>query len=93
MAAGTIGIRPSHADVGAYAFLAAGALALLGALTAAARRTPMWVWLVPLLLVASVLFVNTETPRFRVPVDPFVLMLAALAVAAGCERLRPRAGA
>jgi hypothetical protein len=93
MAAGTIGIRPSHADVGAYAFLAAGTLALLGALTAAARRTPMWVWLVPLLLVASVLFVNTETPRFRVPVDPFVLMLAALAVAAGCERLRPRAGA
>jgi 4-amino-4-deoxy-L-arabinose transferase-like glycosyltransferase len=89
--AGTIGARPEHADAGVYAFFVVAVLALLGAVTPAARRAPVWLWLVPVLLVASVVFVNTETPRFRVPVDPFLLMLAALAVGAAGARPRGRA--
>lgn len=87
----TIGVRADRvADAGVYAFFAVAVLAVLGALTAAVRRVPLWVWLVPVLLVASVVFVNTETPRFRVPVDPFLIMLAALALgAAGGRRQTP----
>ena len=40
-------------------------------------RAPTWVWLVPLLLALSVVLVNVETPRFREPVDPFLILLAA----------------
>jgi hypothetical protein len=31
-----------------------------------------------------------ETPRYRSPVDPFVILLAALAVTAAARRLRHR---
>ncbi len=53
-------------------------LALVGAFTGLARRAPRWLWLTPLLLYLSVVFVNAETPRFRAPIDPFLIMLAAL---------------
>jgi 4-amino-4-deoxy-L-arabinose transferase-like glycosyltransferase len=88
LAAGSIGARPGHADVGRLAFWAIGLLALAGAFTAPARRAPAWLWLAPALLVLSVLWVNTETPRFRIATDPWLLLLAALAVVAALERLR-----
>ncbi len=43
------------------------------------RAAPKWVWVVPLLLALSVVLVNVETPRFREPVDPFLILLAAAA--------------
>lgn len=55
------------------------ALALGGVLTRAARRAPKWVWLVPLCLATSI-FV-TGFVRFRAPIDPFLVLLAALALA------------
>jgi 4-amino-4-deoxy-L-arabinose transferase-like glycosyltransferase len=51
-------------------------LALGGLLSRAARRAPRWLWLVPLCLLTSV-FV-TGFIRFRAPIDPFLVMLAAL---------------
>ncbi len=42
----------------------------------------------PLLFAISVVLVNVETPRFREPVDPFLIMLAACALAAAVGRLR-----
>lgn len=54
-------------------------LALGGLLTRPARQVPRWLWLVPLCLATSV-FV-TGFIRFRAPIDPFLVMLAALAVA------------
>jgi 4-amino-4-deoxy-L-arabinose transferase-like glycosyltransferase len=54
-------------------------LALGGLLTRRAWRVPRWLWLVPLCLATSV-FVSGFI-RFRAPIDPFLVMLAALAVA------------
>jgi hypothetical protein len=51
-------------------------LALLGALAPAARRAPAWVWLVPVLMLSTIAVLATN--RFRAPIDPFILMLAAL---------------
>jgi 4-amino-4-deoxy-L-arabinose transferase-like glycosyltransferase len=62
------------------------ALAIGGAATAAARRAPWWVWLVPLSMVATVFVVGYL--RFRAPVDPFVVMLAALGAVALIDRVR-----
>ena len=63
-------------------------LALAGAFTRLARSAPKWVWAVPLLLALSVVVVNVETPRFREPVDPFLILLAAAGVATLVARLR-----
>jgi hypothetical protein len=70
-----------------YGFYPLGVLALAGLLTRRARRAPKWLWLIPLCLATSV-FV-TGFIRFRSPLDPFLIMLAALSLATVYER-RPR---
>jgi len=40
------------------------------------------------LLALSVVLVNVETPRFREPVDPFLILLAAAGLATLIARLR-----
>jgi hypothetical protein len=62
-------------------------LALGGLLTRRARRAPRWLWLIPVCLATSV-FV-TGFIRFRSPIDPFLVMLAAVAVAALTDRRSP----
>ena len=56
------------------------AFAALGLATGAARGTPRAFWLAPSLLLATTLLVNAETPRFRAPIDPFLILLAVAAV-------------
>lgn len=51
-------------------------LAIGGLFDRRARRVPRWFWLVPLLL-ATTLFVSGFI-RFRAPIDPFLVMLAAI---------------
>jgi hypothetical protein len=75
----TLSLPRWTASVSGVAFLAFLALALAGAFTRAARAAPRWLWLMPVLMLASVVFVVGET-RFRAPIDPFVILLAALAV-------------
>ncbi len=75
------------ARAGVVAFWVLCLLAIAGAFTSAARHAPLWLWGVPLLLAISVVLVNVETPRFREPVDPFVVLLAACAVATAIEKL------
>jgi hypothetical protein len=53
------------------------ALAVTG--VAAVRRRPAF-WLGPAALLAVTLLVNAETPRFRAPLDPFLILLAAYSV-------------
>jgi len=77
----TLSLPRWTADVSGVAFLLFLALAGAGAFTAAARAAPRWLWLMPVLMLLSVMFVVGET-RFRAPIDPFVVLLAALAVAA-----------
>ena len=82
---------------GVFCFWIFALLALAGATTKAAAAAPLWVWLIPLLLYLSVVFLVVETPRYRTGIDPFIVMLAALAVTqrrrtprASADRARPR---
>ena len=78
--ASTISVTSGWATAGVICFWVFTLLALAGAFTRAARRTPLFVWLIPLLLYLSVVFLVVETPRYRTGIDPFVVMLAALAL-------------
>jgi 4-amino-4-deoxy-L-arabinose transferase-like glycosyltransferase len=89
----SIGLSVSTARTGLVAFWIMCCLALAGAFTPAARRGPRWLWLVPVLMALSVLFVNVETPRFREPVEPFLVLLAACAVGTALHRRAGRPAA
>ena len=78
--ASAISLPIGVARVGVISFWVLCLLALAGAFTKLVRTAPRWLWAVPLLLGLSVVLVNVETPRFRAPVDPFLLLLAAAAV-------------
>jgi 4-amino-4-deoxy-L-arabinose transferase-like glycosyltransferase len=88
-----IGVPRSTARVGVLGFWVVLVLAAAGAFTAAARRAPRWLWVAPVLLYLSVVFVNAETPRFRAPIDPFLIMLAGCALATALSRARARPSA
>lgn len=79
------------ADAGVIVFwvVTAAALAALAAprMRRVVRRAPGAVWLAPGLLALSALLVIGETPRFRAPVDPFIVLLAAAGLA-GLGRAR-----
>jgi 4-amino-4-deoxy-L-arabinose transferase-like glycosyltransferase len=76
------GIPTNNAGTGVVSFWIVCLLALAGAFTRLVRAAPKWIWWVPLLLALSVVLVNVETPRFRAPVDPFLILLASAALAA-----------
>ena len=86
--AATVSIRPGWANRGVYCFWVFAVLAIAGAFTSAARRAPWYVWAFPALMYLSVVFLVVETPRYRSPIDPFVILLAALAVSAAGRRAR-----
>ena len=65
-------------------------LALGGAVLLVRRRTgPVWLWLIPALLFAGYV-VWLGTPRYRVPVDAFLTIPAAIALVAIVSRARSR---
>jgi 4-amino-4-deoxy-L-arabinose transferase-like glycosyltransferase len=75
--ASTIDVPETVADA-AFGWLALTApLVLIGIVAAWRRGGPGWLWLVPVLLLLSAAVVVGET-RFRAPVDPFLVLLAAL---------------
>jgi hypothetical protein len=78
------------ADAAAYAFYALALLALAGALTPAARRAPAWLWLAPVLLFATIIFAGSAI-RYRAPIEPFLALLAALALTARERQPLPQA--
>lgn len=76
------------ASLSVYTFWAVGLLALGGAIRGA-RRVPLAFWLCPVvLLIPSALFLGST--RYRSPADPFVVMLAAVALLAGWRKRRGR---
>ena len=73
---------PGVAAAGVYSFWAVSALALAAVASRRIRaRVPGFAWLAGGLLLVSIVFVNSEAPRLRLPVDPFVLLLAGAALA------------
>jgi hypothetical protein len=78
--ASTISVGPTASDLAVVCFWLFLALALMGAFRRATRAAPWWLWTVPLAMYLSVVFLAAETPRYRAPVDPFVILLAALAL-------------
>ncbi len=88
----SIGINESTAQIGVLGFWLLGALAIAGAFTRLAREVPAWVWATPVLMALSVVFVNAETPRFREPIDPFLILLAACALATAWLAVTGRRG-
>jgi 4-amino-4-deoxy-L-arabinose transferase-like glycosyltransferase len=92
ISAASIGLPLGTARIGVLSFWLLLVLAVAGAFTGAVRRGPKWLWLVPLLLWLSVGLVNSETPRFREPIDPFLVLLGACAVEAAIRALRARLG-
>jgi 4-amino-4-deoxy-L-arabinose transferase-like glycosyltransferase len=86
--ASAIDLSSSIAWRGIVSFWILCALALAGAFTRLVRTAPKWVWAVPFLLALSVVLVNVETPRFREPIDPFLILLASAGLATLVGRLR-----
>jgi 4-amino-4-deoxy-L-arabinose transferase-like glycosyltransferase len=86
--AATITINHKWADRGIVCFWIVAALALAGAVAGVARRTPWFVWAVPALMFLSVVFLVVETPRYRTPIDPFLVLLAAAALTSAAARVR-----
>jgi hypothetical protein len=86
--AAAMDIPEGTARVGVDGFWLICLLALAGAFTRLARRAPRWLWAVPILFALTVVLLNVETPRFREPLEPFFVLLAACAVTAAVARLR-----
>jgi hypothetical protein len=68
-------------------FAATAVLAAAGAFTRRARAAPAFFWLVPVLLWLTTVVTAAQFSRFRAPLDPFLVMLAALALTAAAERV------
>jgi 4-amino-4-deoxy-L-arabinose transferase-like glycosyltransferase len=81
ISASSLDIPTATARIGVLSFWVLCLLAVAGAFTKVVRRGPWWLWTAPVLLWLSSAFVNGETPRFREPVDPFLILLGACAVA------------
>jgi hypothetical protein len=79
------GFGRTAALLGMLAFWAAAALAVVGLLTRAGRRAPAGLWATPVLFWAvTVPFLGT--PRLRAPIDPFVVLAAAVGIVALVDR-------
>lgn len=90
ISAAAIGLNLGLARYGVLSFYLLLIVAIAGLRTQAVRRVPRWLWGVPLVMWLSVVFINAETPRFREPLDPFLILLAATALAAALDRLSGR---
>jgi 4-amino-4-deoxy-L-arabinose transferase-like glycosyltransferase len=88
----TWGYDANLASLSVYSFWVVGTLALLGILTVGARRAPWAFWLCPISVLLPTVVVVGAT-RYRSPADPFVVMLAALAIAELSRRLAGRSTA
>lgn len=68
---------PAVADAGVYSFWVICTLALAALYRRRMRQQiPLYLWLAAGLLFVSVVFVNSEAPRLRLPIDPLILLAA-----------------
>jgi 4-amino-4-deoxy-L-arabinose transferase-like glycosyltransferase len=81
---------PLFADLCVYAIWVVLVLAAAGLVLGPVRRAvPGFVWAAAGLLFLSVVLVNGESPRLRIPIDPFLLLLAGAVLAQMSRRAAP----
>jgi hypothetical protein len=83
----SLNLSPRLVRVDRIAFYVAALLAIAGLFTTAVRRVPWWFWLTPLAFFAAAALA-AGLVRYRVPVDPFVLLAGSPAAAALMTRRR-----
>lgn len=81
------GVGPGLVDLSIVSFYLVLLFGLVGATTRAARGAPRFLWLTPVLLLLSAVFVQGQA-RFRVPIDPFIVILAGLGLIGLWDRVR-----
>jgi branched-subunit amino acid transport protein len=81
-----VGVDSRWSDVAMLSFWLIALAALYGCFTQRVRLGEKWIWLVPLVMYLGIVFIQSEVPRFRSPIDPFLCMLAACAVVSVWER-------
>lgn len=86
------GIGETTSDIDVYSFYLLAALAVISLLMGVARRTPWFVWALPILLTLSIVFVIAYM-RYRLPIDPFLIMLSAAGLVKLATIARERLGA
>lgn len=72
-----------------WVFLALVAAGIVLVVRRRERFGPLWLWAIPVLVVLSVVPL-LGPPRYRIPADPFLAILAAVALIALADRLRGR---
>ena len=82
-----IGHRP--ADIGRFSFYALALVAFVGLVVGAVRRNHLFLWAMPVILWLSVVVISGDV-RYRLPIDPFVILLAAFGLGAAHDRLGHR---
>jgi 4-amino-4-deoxy-L-arabinose transferase-like glycosyltransferase len=83
-----LSLYPGVAQIGVYALWLVCLLAIGGLFTPLARKGPWWLWAMPLLWWISTVPINEETPRFREPIDAFLVLLAACLLTTLADRAR-----
>jgi hypothetical protein len=86
-AAKTIDVPPGAAVAGRWFLWLALLGAAAGIAAGALRRVPAWLLALPVLLWVTTVLVQSETPRLRAPLDPFILLLAAAGVTMVAQRV------
>jgi 4-amino-4-deoxy-L-arabinose transferase-like glycosyltransferase len=76
LAARYYGMSPALTKASIYSFYALALLALAGLSHPSVRRTPVFVWLTPVVMILTTVFIAAGI-RYRVPADPFIICLAA----------------
>lgn len=83
----SIDVRRRLSDLTMISFWLIGLAALIGIFTAARRRAPLVFWLTPVFF-TLLTAIAVGTTRYRMPIEPFVVLLAALAVVQVADRAR-----
>jgi 4-amino-4-deoxy-L-arabinose transferase-like glycosyltransferase len=85
----SLGYGAGWSKLWTISYWAVALLALCGAFTRKVRDAPLAVWLIPVLFVL-VTIPTLGTARYRAPIEPFLVLLAAAAIAHGLERRKAR---
>lgn len=82
------GIGSGYAKLARFSWYVLALVALAGLAMGAARDLPWWLWVVPVALYLSVIWISGDL-RYRVPIEPFAIWFAAYALT-GRRRARQR---